>query len=328
MPVQLGCWPAARGARRRPRCGPCAAGRPGRRSGSSRCGAAGRSPSGPAGCGLNVSSSSDLVSSSRGGCRLLDDEQGRVAQDGPGQGDAELLADAQRMAQLADGRLVALRQLLDEVVGVGHLGRLDDLRQRVRRVAAADVVGHRVVEDQVVLQHDGDLRPQRIERHPAQVVLVDADLAGGRVEEARDQVNQGVLLQVVGADQADALAGRDRSARRPRSSMRPVPGSLQADVVELQLLGQRRQELGADHLADLAGPIEELEQRRPPTPGRGAGRAGSPASFDQRPVQADQGRRQRDGAGRRRAGRPARSGRPRTAAPRPPAMPRKISSGR
>src|SRR5262249_7350266 len=40
--------------------------------------------------------------------RLLDDDDGRVAQDGPCQGDQELLAAAQRVAQLADGRLVAL----------------------------------------------------------------------------------------------------------------------------------------------------------------------------------------------------------------------------
>jgi undecaprenyl-diphosphatase len=130
----------------------------------------------------------------QGRLRLLDDQQRRVAQDGPRQGNAVLLADAQGVAQLADGRLVALGQLLDEVVGVGQLGRLDDARQRVRRVAAADVVGHRVVEDQVVLQDHGDLGPQRVERHAAQVVLVDADLARGRVEQPWNKINQGVFL--------------------------------------------------------------------------------------------------------------------------------------
>src|SRR5262249_9552976 len=106
-----------------------------------------------------------------------EDQQGRGAQVGAGQGGAEVLAGGQGVAQFDDGRLVALGQLLDEVVGVGDLGGLDDLRQGVGRVAGADVVGHRVVEDEVVHQHRADLGPQGVERDPAQVVLVDADLA-------------------------------------------------------------------------------------------------------------------------------------------------------
>ena len=135
----------------------------------------------------NVSSSRSLVSSSSGTCRLLDDVHGRVAQDGPGQGDAELLAGPQRRAHFADRRLVAVRQLLNELMRVGDLGRLDDLRDGIRRVAAADVVGDGVVEDQVRLQDDADLRPQRIERQPFRFLSSMRISPRGRVEETRQQ---------------------------------------------------------------------------------------------------------------------------------------------
>ena len=94
-------------------------------------------------------------------CRwFLDNQQGWIAEDGPGQGNAELFADSEGVPQFADGGLVAVRQLLNEMMGMGHLGGLDNLRQRVTGIAAADVVGDRIVEDKVVLQDDGDLGTQ------------------------------------------------------------------------------------------------------------------------------------------------------------------------
>ena len=59
---------------------------------------------------------------------LVEDQDGRVAEDGPGQGDPLPLAAGEPAAERADHRVVALRQVrLDEVVGVGLLGRLDHL---------------------------------------------------------------------------------------------------------------------------------------------------------------------------------------------------------
>src|SRR5262249_44744353 len=112
---------------------------------------------------------------------------------------------------------------------------------------------------QVVLHDDGDLCPQRIERHPAQVVLIDANLSRGWVHEPRNKINERMLFQFVGGDYADALAGLDRQA--DVLEQYPAAARLaQRDVVELQLALQRRQELGTNDLAHLARPIEELEQ--------------------------------------------------------------------
>ena len=81
-----------------------------------------------------------------------------------GEGDAELFAAAQGMAHLADVRFIALGQLLNELVGVGDLGRLDDLGQIIAGIAAADVVRDGVVEHQIMLQDDGGLGAQRLFR--------------------------------------------------------------------------------------------------------------------------------------------------------------------
>ena len=61
---------------------------------------------------------------------------------------------------------------MNELVRMRDLGRLDDLRQGETRIPAADIVGHRIVEHQVVLHDHADLRAQGIERHPAEVVTV------------------------------------------------------------------------------------------------------------------------------------------------------------
>ena len=116
---------------------------------------------------------------------------------GPGQRDPELFVGLEVMAERPDHGVVAVGQVLDEVVGMGHLGGLDDAGQGVDRVAQADVDQHRVGEDQVGLQHGGDLGANRVERDFAEVVAVDQDAAGPRVEQPGDQAGQGELGIVV-----------------------------------------------------------------------------------------------------------------------------------
>ena len=75
------------------------------------------------------------------------------------------------------------------------------------RVAAADVVGDRVVEDEVVLQdHAIWARSESSVTHSRLLSSMRIS-PRGRIEEARQQVDEGVLLASIGADQADALAG-------------------------------------------------------------------------------------------------------------------------
>ena len=62
---------------------------------------------------------------------FVEDQDGRIAEDGPGQGDALPLAAGKAIAQRAGRGLVAVGQLVfDEAVGVGLLGGLDHLLAR------------------------------------------------------------------------------------------------------------------------------------------------------------------------------------------------------
>ena len=59
---------------------------------------------------------------------LVEDQDGRVAEDRPGQGDSLPLAAGEPAAQRPGHGLVAVGQIaLDEAVGVGLLGRFDHL---------------------------------------------------------------------------------------------------------------------------------------------------------------------------------------------------------
>ncbi len=71
---------------------------------------------------------------------LVQNQDGRVAQDGAGDGHALPLPAGQLHAAFADPRLIALRKGADKIVGVGLAGRLDHLRLRRARPAVGDVV--------------------------------------------------------------------------------------------------------------------------------------------------------------------------------------------
>ena len=90
----------------------------------------------------------------RGG-GLVEQQQRRVAQDRARDRDALALAARQRHAALADRRVVALRQALDELVGKRLLGRAPHVGVGRLRPAEPDVVGGGRTE------HDGILRHQR-----------------------------------------------------------------------------------------------------------------------------------------------------------------------
>jgi hypothetical protein len=132
------------------------------------------------------SASSDEVASSR-------HEDRRILQQRAGDRQPLPLAARQALAALADPRLVAVGQRRDELVRVRGAGRrLDPLARGARR-PVADVAGDGVVEQHRVLRDHADLRPQRGDRHVADVDAVDEDGAAGDVVEARDQVDQRVL---------------------------------------------------------------------------------------------------------------------------------------
>ena len=140
--------------------------------------------------------------------RLVEDQQGRVLEQRPGDRQTLALAAGKQHAILADLGVEALRQVVDELLGVGSLRRpLDFLARRASQVAVGDVVGHAVVEQRDLLGHQGDVAAQ-----VAQAIILDfnaikEDLAVIVLVKARNQVGQGRFAATGTADQGDHLPG-------------------------------------------------------------------------------------------------------------------------
>ena len=108
----------------------------------------------------------------RGG-GLVEDEDGRVLEQGARDGDALPLPAGEPAPPLADHGVVAARQVEDEVVGEGRARRRLDARLVHVVEAVGDVGAHGVVEEHRLLGHEADLLAQARERDLADVHAVD-----------------------------------------------------------------------------------------------------------------------------------------------------------
>ena len=104
---------------------------------------------------------------------LVKNQNGRRAKRRPRDGDALSLPVGECGTPFAEDGFVTLGQRHDEIMRVGRARGLADLVKARAGSAAGDVVAHRDGEEDVVLQHDADLRTQRLEREPANVLSVD-----------------------------------------------------------------------------------------------------------------------------------------------------------
>ena len=91
--------------------------------------------------------------------RLVEQQDGGIAQDGPSQRDALALAARQGDAALADAGVVALLQRGDEGVSVRGRSGANDLIETGIGSAVADVLGEAVVEQGGILRHEGEAAP-------------------------------------------------------------------------------------------------------------------------------------------------------------------------
>ncbi len=153
------------------------------------------------------------------GGRLVEQQDGRVAQQHAGDADPLPLAAGEPDAVGAEDRVVAVRQRADERVGAGRAGRvLDAVAVGVRGVG--DVVGHRPAEQHGVLQQQRHLAAQPVERARPQVAAVDRDAARPRVVEPGDQGRERRLAGARCAHDRHELPGRHRGATRGRGRSR------------------------------------------------------------------------------------------------------------
>ena len=107
--------------------------------------------------------------------RLIEKDNRRVSKKGAGNRDPLPLAAGKLTAQLADLRLVAGGQALDEMMRIGCLGCGDECF--ISRIfdAGGDIVAYCPVKQKDVLAHERDIAAQRMKRYIAKVLRIDHD---------------------------------------------------------------------------------------------------------------------------------------------------------
>src|SRR5918995_1153056 len=123
--------------------------------------------------------------------RLVQDQDGGVPDDGPGDGYPLALPSGECVAPLADDGLVPIFELHYEVVGVGCFGGLDNFLRGGVQLAVGDVLLDGGAEKDRVLQDDPDLLAQGFELVVLYVSPIDPDDAASGFVEAEDQADEG-----------------------------------------------------------------------------------------------------------------------------------------
>ena len=140
---------------------------------------------------------------------LVQDQDGRVLQEHPGNGDPLPLAPGQLYPPFAHVGIIALFQGHDVVVDVGLFRRLYDLPVGGLQIPVGDVLPDGAGKQEHILGYDADVPPEGGPGHVPDVHAVDGDPACVHVVEAGDQVAQGGLAPAAGPHQGQGAARRD-----------------------------------------------------------------------------------------------------------------------
>ena len=141
---------------------------------------------------------------------LVQDQDRRIAEYGPGKCDPLPLPARKPIAQCAGQGFVALRKFVfDEPVGMGLFGGLDHLLARGIGHAVTDVIEDRVVEQRRFLGYKPDLAAQILYPHVGQSHAVQADFAGRGIGESGYQMRKRAFSRSVRAHDGYRFAEAD-----------------------------------------------------------------------------------------------------------------------
>ena len=181
--------------------------------------------------------------------RLVEDEDGSVLEQRPGDGDALALPAGEPDASLAHDGVVAVGEGEDELVSVGRLGGVLHLLGRDVGVAHPQVVCDSPVEQVGVLGDDRYVRAQKLQREVPEVVAAQGDAALLGVEETQEEPHHGGLAGPAVPDKSQGFACSEREAqlaqRRPSTALVAEVDALDPD------LGSERSGNGAVALGGL-----------------------------------------------------------------------------
>ena len=122
---------------------------------------------------------------------VVQDQDHRMADQRPGDGDALLLAAGEVDPPLAQDRIIAVRQPRNALVDVGVLGRLDHLIPGVDVLEEPDVGVNGVMEQEVVLGHITDVVQQDRQGVVVDILAIQEYFSVRHVVDFHQQVDQG-----------------------------------------------------------------------------------------------------------------------------------------
>ena len=186
---------------------------------------------------------------------FVEDQDRSVLEEGAGDRDALTLAAGKAPAPLADLSEEAFGLGLDEFQGSGHAGGLADLGVAGGRTTQADVLEDRLVEEDGLLRDQGDIGAQVGLADAAEIVSVDKDRPLLRIEEARDQVDEGALAGAARTDERDGLSGGDLQGHVGQDRISAIA---ERDAAHLKVSAHAGERAGMRVVRDLDGREDDL----------------------------------------------------------------------
>src|SRR3989337_879353 len=124
---------------------------------------------------------------------MIEDQDGRVLDDGAGHGRSLLLAARQSDSPLPQYGVEPVRELLDARKELGEVGRRLQLLGGRVVTAEQDILPDGVGEEEDILGHKADRALQGLQWKVSQFDAVDEDGSRRRLEESRQEVDQRAL---------------------------------------------------------------------------------------------------------------------------------------
>src|SRR5690349_2377370 len=139
--------------------------------------------------------------------RLVEEEDGRILEDGARDGEPLTFAAREAYAPVSDLRAVPLGHVEDEALRVRGAGRAVDRLLVGPFHAVRDVAPDGVVEEDRLLRDDAQHAAPRREVEIPEIAPVDPDRPRRRIVEAGHEIDEGRLPRAARADEGDHRAG-------------------------------------------------------------------------------------------------------------------------
>src|SRR5215472_3415146 len=198
--------------------------------------------------------------------RFVEDQDARVGNERARDGQTLALAAREAGAALAHDGVVAIGELKDEIMGAGHLRGSNDLFNRHRAVCQRDIVAHRAIEQDALLQHHADLAAQPGWIDHAEINAVDQNPPALGDVKPLNQLGESALARAGRADNAYDLSG-GYAETDVMQHFRPIDPVSESDVFECDLAADCRQRSPARRVDRLRRGIENVSQSRNRKPG-------------------------------------------------------------